>query len=104
MIKKIITILIVILLPVIAAGERTVLIKKRFINRHKYIIICKGYPKSELSGKAWIESAKEAALINAQVIAKQTFNKTVNVFKNGKVRKYKIFKDYVIIYYIIKYL
>ncbi|MDY6935636.1 MAG: hypothetical protein SVZ03_15615 [Spirochaetota bacterium] len=81
--------------------ERDVLIKKWFKDSNTYIIVCKGYPKSGSSGLARIETAKEAALINAQYLAKGIFKETLDVITNGTIEDYKIYDDYVVINYII---
>ncbi|MBN2039762.1 MAG: hypothetical protein JW864_06955 [Spirochaetes bacterium] len=78
-------------------------VEKRFHDNDTYEIICKGLPKDSLTGKARIESAKEAALINAQFIAKDIFEEPVDVVKNGTIKKYDINADSVIIYYVITY-
>jgi hypothetical protein len=86
------------LLP-LEAKDQDILIKKYFKNRHTIIIICKGYSKPGTSGQAKKITAQEAALLNAQFIAQNAFNKTVNVFKNGRVLKYKLHSDYAVVYY-----
>ncbi len=83
--------------------SRDMLEKKDFLDNNTYIIVCKGWPKESLTGKARIESAKEAALINAQFIAKDIFKSPVDPVINGTIEKYDIQDDYVRIYYIIKY-
>ena len=77
------------------------IIKKWFKNNNTFIIVCKGYPKAGLTEPAKTETAKEAALINAQFLAKEMFTDSVDVIKNGNIEKYKIENDYVIIYYAI---
>ena len=83
--------------------SRRSLIKTWFTDNDTYIIVCKGYPKKDTTGISRIETAKEAALINAQFIAKNTFNDSVDVIKNGIIEKYDIQNEYVVIYYKVKY-
>jgi hypothetical protein len=102
--NKICMLLIVFSLPLYAvdkADKKEILIKKYFINSDSYMIICKGFPKAELSGSARKQSAREAALINAQMLAKEIFNNSVNVFKNGRIDKYREYDDYAVVYYVI---
>ncbi len=82
-----------------AQEKREVLVKKYFNNNNTFIIICKGYPKEGLSGTQAMETAKEAALLNAQIIARETFKDSVDVVKGGAVLKYVERDDYVIIHY-----
>ncbi len=77
--------------------------KKWFRNDNTFVIICKGWPKEDLSGTAKLESAKEAALINAQFTCRDLFDKSIDVVKGGTIEEYKIYDDYVTIQYMIKY-
>ena len=77
--------------------------KKWFKSDNVFLIICKGWPKESLTGKARLDSAKEAALINAQFTARDLFDKSVDVVRNGNIEEYKVFDDYVTIKYSIKY-
>ena len=81
-------------------SRRTVLIKKYFHDNSTYVIVCKGYPKEGSTGKPAVDLAREAALINAQVIAKERF--TIDVVKHGFVEKYTDFEGYSVIYYKVK--
>lgn len=82
-----------------AQEKREVLVKKYFKNNNTFIIICKGYPKEGLSGTQAVETAKEAALLNAQIIARETFKDSVDVVKRGAVLKYVESDDHVVIHY-----
>lgn len=84
-------------------SKRDVLIKKYFVDDNTYVIICKGYPKAGLGGKEAMGTAKEAALINAQMLAKEMFNDRVDVITNGSAEKYVDAKGYAVIYYVIKF-
>lgn len=88
--------------PIRAQEKANVLIKKYFRNRHTFIIICKGYPKRGVSGTKKRVTAQEAALLNAQSIARAIFNRSVDPFKNGGVLKYKNYRGYSVVYYQIK--
>lgn len=88
--------------PLGSEEKRDVLVKKYFRDDNTFVIICKGYPKEGLEGKMAASTAKEAALLNAQILAKETFKDSVNVFKRGGVENYEIQDDYVIITYVIK--
>ncbi len=101
--KKTIAIFIILsFFTITLFGKEKVLISKWFRNKNTYVIVCRGWPKESLTGKKRIESAKEAALINAQFIARDIFNKSVDVVKNGTIEKYKTYKNHVTIYYTVK--
>ncbi|MBP8082890.1 MAG: hypothetical protein KAZ87_06780 [Spirochaetes bacterium] len=86
--------------------SRPVLIEAKQLSPNEYLIRCAGYPKENLEGIQMEESAKEAALLNAQMIAKNKF-KTIDTVKLGEIRK-NVFNgsaaeiDYVIVYPDIK--
>jgi len=88
----------------VGADRSSILIKKYFVNDTTYIIICKGYPKEGLEGMQAVETAKEAALLNAQIIARETFNDSIDVVKGGSVEGYEVNKRevYAQIRYVIK--
>ena len=67
-----------------------VLVKKEFINGNTYVIVCKGFPRVGLEGLQAVETAKEAALLNAQIIARETFNDSIDVVKGGSVEGYEV--------------
>ncbi|MCX7677728.1 MAG: hypothetical protein N2316_00775 [Spirochaetes bacterium] len=86
-------------------GEVTkhhVVIRQGFQGNNKYFIVCKGFPKAGTSGISKRETAKEAALLNAQMIAKEIFNETVDPVRNGLVKKFDVFDEYAIVYYVIE--
>ena len=102
--KKII--LLIFILSVLSCFEKDetkIVVEKQFRNNNTYEIICNGWPKEDLTGRARLESAKEAALINAQFTAREIFEKPVDVVRNGTIEKYDINNDYVTIYYVITY-
>jgi hypothetical protein len=80
-----------------------VLIKRYFDDDNTYVIVCKGFPKEGLDPAESRGTAREAALLNAQVIAKQAFKDSVDVIKNGRVEKYTDYPGYSVLYYVIKY-
>ena len=86
--------------------SRPILIESKQLSQNEYLIKCAGYPKDGLEGIQMEESAKEAALLNAQMIAKNKF-KTIDTVKLGEIRK-NVFKgsaaeiEYVIVYPDIK--
>ncbi len=104
--KAIVWISLVFLMTAITAyagDKRDVLIKKYFRNSTTYVIECKGYPKEGLTGKPAVETAREAALTNAQFIARDLFTEPVDPVKNGIAEKYTVHGDYVVIRYALKY-
>jgi hypothetical protein len=75
--------------------------KKWFRNDNTFVIICRGWPKESLTGKAKVDSAKEAALINAQFSARDLFDKSIDVMRNGDIVKYTVYDEYVTVEYSI---
>ncbi len=84
-------------------GKETVIEKKWFRDDNTFVIICRGWPNESLTDKAKVESAKEAALMNAQFSARDLFDKSIDVVKNGTVEKYNVYDDYVTVEYSITY-
>jgi hypothetical protein len=84
-------------------GKREIIVKQYFINDNQFVIICKGWPKEGLAGKPQVDSAKEAALINAQFTCRDLFEKSIDVVRNGDIEEYKVYDDYVTIKYTLKY-
>jgi hypothetical protein len=82
--------------------DREVLISKGFVNDTSYSIVCKGYPKEDLSGVSRIESAKRAALLSAYYYVQQIFSDSVAPDKDGKVQNYEVGEDFAIIHYLIQ--
>ena len=66
--------------------SRPILLEARQLSGKEFLIKCAGYPKEKLEGTQKEESAKESALINAQMIAKEKF-KTIDTLKLGEIRK-----------------
>ena len=81
--------------------KETVIEKKWFRDDNTFVIICRGWPNESLTDKAKVESAKEAALMNAQFSARDLFDKAVDVVKNGTVENYNVYDDYVTVEYSI---
>jgi hypothetical protein len=86
-----------------SAGKKEIVEKQYFKNENTFVIICKGWPKEGLTGVAQADSAKEAALINAQFTCRDLFAKSVDVVRNGTIEKYTVYDDYVTIQYVLKF-
>lgn len=85
------------------AGDRgNILIKSAFLDDTTYMIVCKGYPREGLEGVQAMETAKEAALLNAQMIAKDIFADSVDVVRQGIADRYDTADGYAVVTYIIK--
>jgi hypothetical protein len=82
-------------------AKDTVIEKQWFKNDNTFVIICRGWPKEGLTGRAKLDSAKEAALINAQFSSRDLFDKSVDVVKSGNIEQYKVYDDYVTVEYSI---
>ncbi len=88
------------------AGDGTeggsIVIRKGFRGYNAYLIVCKGYPKDGTSGLQRRETAKEAALMNAQFIARDIFNDTVDPVRDGIAKKFTVNDDFAIVHYEIQ--
>jgi hypothetical protein len=88
------------------AGDETVtpniVISKGFKSRNAYLIVCKGFPKEGTDGIQRRETAKEAARMNAQFIARDIFNDTVDPVRNGIAKKFTVNEEYAVVYYEIR--
>ncbi|HPA63841.1 MAG TPA: hypothetical protein PLH15_01915 [Spirochaetota bacterium] len=82
--------------------SRPVLIEAKQLSQNEYLIRCAGYPNDNLEGIQKEESAKEAALINAQMIAKGKF-KSIDTVKLGEIRKNIFNGSEAEIFYVIVY-
>ena len=76
-----------------------VVISRGFQGRNAYLIVCKGYPKQGAEGLRKRETAKEAALMNAQFIARDIFNESVDPVRNGSVVKFVLTDDHAVVHY-----
>jgi hypothetical protein len=105
--KKIL--LLSVLLPSILYSQsdnskRVVLIKEKLVAQNQYMIVARGYPKPGLTEKLQIDgTAKEAALLNAQVIARQRFIESLDTIQNGSAKSYSMGNGYADVTYIITY-
>ena len=79
------------------------LIKKYFKDDNTYVIICKGYPKPGVDSGEARGTAREAALLNAQVLAGEVFKSGINVITAGSPERYIDGKGYAMVYYIVRH-
>ena len=105
--KKIFLILLFFPFIIVARGDtadKTVLIKEKLLNNNQYMIIARGYPKPGITDPVQLDgTAKEAALLNAQVIARERFIVGFDVIQNGRAKKYTIGNGYADVVYILSY-
>lgn len=88
--------------PQRVADRGDLLIKSAFLDDTSYMIVCKGYPREGLEGVQAMETAKVAALLNAQMIAKDIFADSVDVVRQGVADRYDTADGYAVVTYIIK--
>lgn len=105
--KKIITLFVIFFsFAALFAGDsepkQNIIIRKGFQGSNKYLIVCKGFPKEGTEGLQMRETAKEAALFNAQMIVRDIFNDTVDPIRNGIAKKFVVYDDYAVVYYQIE--
>ncbi len=79
------------------------LIKKYFKDNDTYVIICKGYPKPGTEAGEAVGTAREAALLNAQVLAAEVFGPGIDPVKAGSPERYIDGRGYAMIYYVVRY-
>ena len=82
---------------------RNIIIDQGYRNPNTYFIVSKGFPKAGLENEVQRKgTAREAALINAQLYAKEIFDDSVDVFRNGSVEQTEYFDDYTVVHYVIE--
>ena len=80
--------------------KKTVLVQEKLVSQSQYLIVARGYPKPQLTNNTQIiESAKEAAVLNAQILAKERFISSFDVITNGQSEKFVTGEDYIDVYY-----
>ena len=79
--------------------KRIVLVKEKLLSKNTYLIVARGYAME--GSKRPADSAKEAALLNAQILAKERFNGAFDVVKNGKAEKYVVRDDSADVHYVL---
>ncbi|MBP7582946.1 MAG: hypothetical protein KBA61_02855 [Spirochaetes bacterium] len=80
-----------------------VIIGKGFRNPNTYFIVCKGFPREGLENEIQRRgTAREAALINAQFFAREIFDDSVDVVRNGNAEKTEYFPGYAVVHYVIE--
>ena len=82
-----------------AQEERIVLIKAKIVSKNTYLIIARGYPME--GSRSPVESAKDAAVFNAQLLAKERFQESFDVIKNGKATRFIKRDDCVDVHYLL---
>ncbi len=106
-VKKIFLVLLLFPFMIIARGDaadKTVLLKEKLLNDNKYMIVARGYSKPGITDTIQANgTAKEAALLNAQMIARERFIVGFDVIQNGRAKKYTLGKGYADVVYILSY-
>ena len=80
--------------------KKIVLVKEKFLSKNSYLIVARGYPK-EGSARP-VDSAKEAAVFNAQLLAQERFE-GFDVIVNGRAAKFTVRDDSVDVNYVLTY-
>jgi hypothetical protein len=105
--KKILFILLLIPFALAAqdnAPRKKVLIKAYLDSSSQYVIIARGYPKPDITDPVKAEgTAREAAVLNAQVLAKERFIDTFDVVTNGRASEFKEGDGYVDVVYLVEH-
>lgn len=97
--KKLLSLLFIVFMTSCASDK--ILIKAEKMSKDQYLVVCKGYPKEGLTSSLQrSETAKEAALINAQRYAAERL-KDVDTTR-GTIYKFNFNGEYAIIHYIIE--
>jgi hypothetical protein len=79
-----------------------IFISEKYLDKDRWLVVCKGYPLEDSTGLPRIESAKMAARLNAYVFARQIFDDSVVPDKDGMAEKYDLYNDFVVVYYVIQ--
>lgn len=109
--RNLLLLLLSVSMIVFACGKKStiedkpkILINKYFQDDDTFIIICKGFPKEGLTDDIQkSETAKEAALLNAQMIARETFKDSVDVVRTGSIDSYEVQDGFATVKYVLKY-
>jgi hypothetical protein len=103
--KLIFTILMLIPLSTLtyAQEKRIVLIDEGVLSGDQYFIIARGYPKELNNAVRETASAHDAAVFNAQILAGERFDPTIDVIKNGSPEEFVAGDGYVDVKYVITY-
>lgn len=84
-----------------APDLKNFLVSEKFQSNNEYLIVCHGYPKPGLTIQAQInDTAQEAAVLNAQIYAKQKFP-SIDPVKEGTILKFEFDGKSAIVYYLI---
>ena len=87
-----------------AQEKKVVLVSEKFTSKNSYLIVARGYPHPGLSdGKAAQNTAKEAAIFNAQLLGRERFIDSFDVIRNGKVSKIVVREGYVDVWYTLSW-
>ena len=76
-----------------------IIISKGFTAPDTYLIVCKGFPKEGTESISRTGTARESAQMNAQFIARDIFNSTVDPVRNGLAKKFTDYPDYSVVHY-----
>ena len=79
--------------------KKLILVKEKLLTRNSYLIVARGYSMEGSNRPA--DSAKEAALLNAQILAKERFDGSFDVVKNGKADKYVVRENSADVHYVL---
>ena len=80
--------------------KKIVLVKEKLLSKNSYLIVARGYPKE--SSHRPVDSAKEAAVFNAQILAQERFE-GFDVIVNGKAAKFTVRDGSVDVNYVLTY-
>jgi hypothetical protein len=84
--------------------KRKVLIEEKLLSKNEYRITARGYPKPDLTDPVQINgSAREAALLNAQILARERFRESLDVIRSGTAKSYRKGDGYCDVQYIITF-
>ena len=84
--------------------KKTVLVSEKMLSKNTYRIVARGYPRPGLTDKKKIEgTAKEAAILNAQLLARDRFIDSFDVIQNGKIERIIVNADSVDVWYLLSW-
>ncbi len=98
----------VVIIIVMAIGANStdwsqIITNKGFRDQNTYFIVSKGYPKEGLDSELQKRgTARDAAILFAQFYAKEVFDDSVDVIRNGSVENTEYIEDYTVVTYVIE--
>lgn len=84
-------------------GKTNIIVSEKFTSDNEYLIVCRGFPKKGLTNQIQINAtAQDAAVLNAQIYAKEKFP-AIDSVREGTIVKFDNDGKSAIVYYLINH-